>query len=184
MAGNRPAGAGARAGNGDSNGWLKKRSDFLNAAKGVRAHHFAFVLQSAKSKRDSSETCEGARFGLTVSKKNGNSVVRNRIKRRFRAALAQARGDSGACPADVSSAGSRMNVLAGYDYVIVARPVALGAPFHKLVEGLRKTAEKIYTGTGNRRDAGKSLSTIRVSGSGKEDASQQEAGAGERLLKS
>ncbi len=181
MAGNGPAGAasGARRRDDVSYGWLKKRSDFLNAAKGGRAHHFAFALQSAKNPSTIANASGDVRFGLTVSKRNGNAVVRNRIKRRLRAALAQASSPAGG--GGYSGAGQsgsetrmqvprsetpRMDVLAGHDYVIVARPAALRAPFGKLVDGLRKTAAKIHSGrksepAGHKRGSGTRNSPVR-----------------------
>lgn len=59
------------------------------------------------------------RVGLVVGRRVGKAVVRNRVKRRLRAALA----DIGPAP--------------GHDYVIVAaRPVA-EAPFPKVVGWLK-----------------------------------------------
>ena len=58
---------------------LKQRADFLAAATGTRAPAAAFVLQARK------RADEGpARVGLTVSKKVGNAVERNRVRRRLR----------------------------------------------------------------------------------------------------
>ena len=65
---------------------LKKRADFLAAAKGRRQHQRSFVLQIRE--RAAAETGEASspapRFGFTVTKKVGNSVIRNRIRRRLR----------------------------------------------------------------------------------------------------
>ena len=116
---------------GPAYGWLKKRSEFLNVAKGSRAHSAAFVLQGGAAPAGS---C--VRFGLTVSKKNGNAVQRNRIKRRLRQALAEA------CGSRPQEAGARD----GFDYVIVARPAALVCPFGKLVGDLRKSLAKLHAG--------------------------------------
>ncbi len=124
---------------------LKKRPDFLKAAKGERVHSAAFVLQCIPSApaRASGEV----RFGFTVSKKNGNAVVRNRIRRRLKAALATASGayDSG------GATQSGMDARAGYDYVVIARPTALTKQFPELVEGLRKAVRTIHDG--NRQKA-------------------------------
>ena len=58
---------------------LRQRADFLAAATGSRCRRPAFVLQ-ARKRRD-----EGpARVGFTVSKKVGNAVERNRVRRRLR----------------------------------------------------------------------------------------------------
>ncbi|MEM6763093.1 MAG: ribonuclease P protein component [Pseudomonadota bacterium] len=94
---------------------LKRRRDFVRAAKGVRCGTKAFTLQAIQKDGD------GARVGFTVTKRVGNAVVRNRIKRRLRALCEQER--SGFLPAT--------------DYVFVARRAALHAPSDELAGALR-----------------------------------------------
>ncbi|MFD0916893.1 ribonuclease P protein component [Pseudahrensia aquimaris] len=101
---------------------IKKRSDFLAARSGVRYHGHAFVLQVVRRSPDSTEPI---RFGLTVTKRIGNAVVRNRIKRRLRAAIA-------------ALAPEMAGEAAGLDIVIIARAEALDFPFEELVDDLRK----------------------------------------------
>jgi ribonuclease P protein component len=60
---------------------LKKRADFLAANSGKRAATPGFVLLV----RDREDLDPAMRVGFTVTKKIGGSVVRNRMKRRFRA---------------------------------------------------------------------------------------------------
>ena len=66
---------------------LKKRADFLAVAKGRRQHQRGFVLQ-ARPREDAQDGPDSVvlapRFGFTVTKKTGNSVIRNRIRRRLR----------------------------------------------------------------------------------------------------
>ena len=57
---------------------------------------------------------QGVRFGFTVTKKLGNAVKRNRIRRRLKAAIAEL------APGAAKS---------GYDYVVVARSAAFDRPF-------------------------------------------------------
>ena len=66
-------------------GVIKKRSDFLNANRGRRHAAPGFVLLD-HVRGDGVVSCEAdaIRYGITVTKKVGNAVVRNRIKRRFR----------------------------------------------------------------------------------------------------
>jgi len=58
---------------------LTRRADFLAANRGLRVARPGFVLLTRPNGG------EGRRFGITVTKKIGNAVVRNRMKRRFRA---------------------------------------------------------------------------------------------------
>ena len=60
---------------------LKKRSDFVAANAGRRAATPGFVLL-VRNRKDGDPL---KRVGFTVSRKVGNAVTRNRMKRRFRA---------------------------------------------------------------------------------------------------
>lgn len=79
---------------------LKKRAAFAYVyRKGEKASARDLLLLSAKSK-------EGLKIGLSVSKKVGGAVTRNRVKRLLREAIK---------PLEA-------NMDAGYMYVIVAYP--------------------------------------------------------------
>ena len=74
---------------------IKKRSDFLAANAARRFAYPGFVLLV----RDREDGDPAIRLGITVTKKIGNSVIRNRMKRRFRGlarALILSRGKAGA----------------------------------------------------------------------------------------
>ena len=101
---------------------LKKRSQFLRAARGNRAGRSAFGLQAIASP----EPEPG--LGFTVTKKTGNSPERNRIKRRLRAAVT-------ACASDFHP---------GHDYVLVGRREALSEPFAKLVSDLTACIARVH----------------------------------------
>ena len=62
-------------------GTIRKRSDFLAANAGRRAATPGFVLLV----RDRGDGDPSKRAGFTVSRKVGNAVIRNRMKRRLRA---------------------------------------------------------------------------------------------------
>lgn len=100
---------------------LKKRKEFLAAARGARRHASAFVLQVVP-RAESAPEAAGARFGLTVTKKTVPSAVRrNRIRRRLREALRQ---------------GAALSAPPGCDYVFVARASALDLPFARLMSDM------------------------------------------------
>ncbi|GKX32934.1 ribonuclease P protein component [Hoeflea sp. WL0058] len=98
-------------------GRLKKRSDFLAVRKGDRRKGPFFVLEVLDRERPD----EAARIGYTVTKRQGNAVERNRIRRRLREAVR------------LSAA---FDMKPGHDYVVVARRDALDAPFGALTESL------------------------------------------------
>jgi ribonuclease P protein component len=60
---------------------MTRRSDFVAANRGLRVARPGFVLLAHANGG------QGQRAGITVTKKIGNAVVRNRMKRRFRALL-------------------------------------------------------------------------------------------------
>lgn len=91
---------------------LRKRADFIAARAGGYASG-AFVRVQANPQTAS--PC--ARIGFTVTKKNGNAVVRNRIKRRLRAAIASL---------------DPLLIQADRDYVVISKPQALTATFAAL----------------------------------------------------
>ncbi|MEM8985897.1 MAG: ribonuclease P protein component [Pseudomonadota bacterium] len=98
---------------------LKKRADFLRAAKGARTGAPAFSLQ----RRERGDDDPTIRVGFTATKKMGGAVVRNRMKRRLRAAADLILPVCG---------------RPGCDYVLVARPDAAARPFHALLDDLRR----------------------------------------------
>ena len=70
---------------------LKRRSDFLHVRGGARWVTPAFTLQARHRQMALVEDARpgltdniGSRVGFTVTKRIGNAVMRNRIKRRFR----------------------------------------------------------------------------------------------------
>ncbi len=67
--------------------------------------------------------------GFTATKKLGGAVVRNRIKRRLRAAVDTVMPDA---------------AHAGHDYVLIGRKAALNAPFEKICKDLQWALRKLH----------------------------------------
>jgi len=106
---------------------LRKRAEFLAVQKGERRRGRYFLLEVKKQPFPAQgQILPPARIGYTVSKKNGNAVKRNRIKRRLREAVRLHVG----------------NLLeAGTDYVIVARPELANLPFTILIDELKNRVQ-------------------------------------------
>jgi len=75
---------------------IKKRSDFLAANRGKRYATPGFVLLV----RDRQDDNPAIRLGITITKKVGNAVIRNRMRRRFRALAQEMLADKGKAGAD------------------------------------------------------------------------------------
>jgi ribonuclease P protein component len=113
---------------------LKHRSDFLAAATGAKVPAAAFVLQTRR--RDDEAP---PRFGFTVSKKVGNAVERNRVRRRLRELVRRAAG----------------RIVAGHDYVLIGRRAALRFPFEQLIGDFEGALKRVH-GKRRTRPAGES----------------------------
>ena len=107
---------------------LTKRADFLAANAGVRVARAGFVLLARPNGG------AGLRFGITVTKRIGNAVVRNRMKRRFRALLRAARPASG---------------LADHDHVLIGREGGMERDFATLAAELDRALARAREGRGD-----------------------------------
>jgi ribonuclease P protein component len=112
---------------------LKQRSDFLRAARGIRRVTPGLTLEICAN-----PTAGGIRVGFTASRKVGNAVVRNRSKRRLRAAAAAILPLCG---------------LAGTDYVLVARRETATRPFESLLSDLVQALRAAHVKLGRPGDA-------------------------------
>jgi ribonuclease P protein component len=109
---------------------LTKRADFLAANKGLRNAKPGFVLLTRPNGG------EGLRFGITVTKRIGNAVVRNRMKRRFRELVREA------LPA---------NGLANHDHILIGRAGGVERDFAKMQGELAQALERAAKGKGDKR---------------------------------
>jgi ribonuclease P protein component len=106
---------------------IRKRADFLNANHGLRVARPGFVLLVAPGAAP-----EGAmRYGVTVTRKIGGAVVRNRMKRRFRALLRELLPVHG---------------VAGADHVMIGREGGIERDFAELREDLGAALARAVAG--------------------------------------
>ena len=103
---------------------LTRRRDFLAANAGRRAAMPGFVLL-VRPRDDGDRTM---RVGFTVTKKIGNAVVRNRMKRRLRALAREALPLRG---------------LAGADHVLIGRAGGIEREYAALTRELAKALGKV-----------------------------------------
>jgi ribonuclease P protein component len=106
---------------------LKRRADFLAAASGSRAPAAGFLLQ-ARARHEG----QAVRVGFTVSKRTGNAVERNRIRRRLRE-IVRLTGPS--------------VMQAGHDYVLIGRRDALTLPFTRMTAELARALNRVHAGS-------------------------------------
>ncbi|HEX5538050.1 MAG TPA: ribonuclease P protein component [Sphingobium sp.] len=103
---------------------IRKRADFLACNKGRRQPMPGFVLL-VRSRDDGDPAI---RLGITVTKKIGGAVVRNRMKRRFRALGRQVLAQAG---------------IAGADHVLIGREGGVERDYALLATELEKALRKV-----------------------------------------
>ena len=109
---------------------LKKRNDYVKVARGARTPRRGFLLQSIRRPDAADNGAEAeARFGFTVTKKLGKANVRNRIRRRLKAAITSL---------------AAQEARDGFDYVIVARPAALERAYPEMVSDLTRAFKGVH----------------------------------------
>ena len=108
---------------------LKTRRQFLRvAAENRKWAAPGVVLQIAPQPPGERSATDGPRYGLTVSKRVGNAVSRNRARRRLRAIAEEM------LPRAASS---------GYDYVLIGRKGTPTRDFAALRKDLKTGLEKL-----------------------------------------
>ncbi|MCW2389099.1 ribonuclease P protein component [Sphingobium sp. B11D3B] len=110
-------------------GRMTRRADYLAANRGQRAPMPGFVLLV----RDRADGDPTARLGITVTKKIGGAVIRNRMKRRFRALAREI---------------LPVHAIAGADHVLIGREGGVERDYASLAAELEKALRRIASGKG------------------------------------
>lgn len=106
---------------------LRQRGQFLRVARtGGKAVTPGLVLQAARQPQH--DRTERPRVGFTVTKKVGNAVVRNRVKRRLRA---------------VADAVMPLQAQPSIDYVLIGRHTTPTRPWPLLVKDLETALGRV-----------------------------------------
>lgn len=108
---------------------IRKRADFLAANRGIRVARPGFVLLARPNEG------LGKRYGITVTKRIGNAVVRNRMKRRLRELLWAVLPEAG---------------LADHDHILIGREGGVERDFAALREELAAALARAAEGKGDR----------------------------------
>lgn len=106
---------------------IKKNGDFrkiYNCRKSVADRNMVLYFLS-----NNKEDC---RFGFTVSKKVGNAVTRNRVRRLF----------------DEACRLNKEKFPNGYDFILLARRDVVGLDFCQIEEGLLRLLKKLKINRG------------------------------------
>ena len=118
---------------------LRKRREFLRVRGGNRWATPAFVLEAKQRQPDdagqaaadptSAPDDRAPRVGFTVTKRLGNAVRRNRIRRRLKAIVQQ-----------VAQSGAKDH----FDYVVIARAPSHDMRFAELIDLMTRAFEKVH----------------------------------------
>lgn len=110
---------------------LAKRADFLRAAQARRQGTVGFLLQARARRPDEAGGDSNLiRIGYTCSKKVGNSVIRNRARRRLR---------------EIARAKLPVHGHPGWDYVLVGRPeTTVSRDFAQMLSDLERALSQIH----------------------------------------
>jgi ribonuclease P protein component len=107
---------------------LTRRAEFLHVAASKRKWVAPGLILQVARREAADEAAMPLRIGYTASRRVGGAVVRNRARRRLRAAVA---------------ALMPLHAAASHDYVLVARAETVRRPFAELVRDLEAGLKRL-----------------------------------------
>lgn len=120
---------------------LRKRSDFLLAARARKQGVGSMMVQARKRREGETDQPDAIRMGFTCSKKVGNAVARNHAKRRMREVARSILPSLG---------------KPGWDYVLIGRAETTAArPFEDLKGDLKYALKKLHAPRSNTPSKGR-----------------------------
>ena len=109
---------------------LRRRPDFLRVADGRRKWVTPGLILQTLARAPTDDASDAIRVGFTATRKIGNAVIRNRARRRLRAAAASVMAH---------------HAVAGFDYVLIARSGTPGRPYAALIDDLETALRRSGT---------------------------------------
>ena len=103
---------------------ITKRADFLAANRGKRFATPGFILLVSDRRDDD----PAIRLGITITKKVGNAVVRNRMRRRFRVLAGEMLSHKG---------------KTGADHILIGRDGGIERDFSELRADMARALDKL-----------------------------------------
>jgi ribonuclease P protein component len=109
---------------------LKRRADFLRVAGGRRKWVAPGLILQTLLRAPAEPVPSAARVGFTATRKIGNAVIRNRARRRLRAA---------------ATAVMSRHAAPDFDYVLIARADTRKRPYTALLADLETALRRLGT---------------------------------------
>ena len=109
---------------------LKRRPEFLRVAATRRKWVTPGLIVQVRPRPAGEADTEQARVGFTVSRKVGNAVQRNRVRRRLKAAAGKVMTE---------------HAQTGVDFVVIGRRNSLTRPYSALMGDLTTALKKLAT---------------------------------------
>ena len=119
---------------------LKKRKDFLKAAKGYKVVTNGLILQAALSFPETDADC--CFVGYTTTKKLGKANIRNFVRRRFRALAQQIMPENALCGVNYVFIGRHNTATLNFKYLHKKAKDALSEINAQIIEREKKYAKK------------------------------------------